>query len=81
MACLKESTFELATGDPIYCSSCKAILNMYSELKDDESNPGKQIWTCEFCNHKSTVEVEPEEKPRGETVSYILEAAPVKGQQ
>ena len=36
------------------------------------------MWTCEFCNHKNKVQLEPEECPKNETVSYILEAAPVK---
>jgi hypothetical protein len=46
---------------------------MFSVLTEEE---GKQLWTCEFCNHKNFVEVDPEEKPKTATVSYILESAP-----
>ena len=73
MSCLKDSTYELATGDPIECKNCKGIFNMFSVLTEEE---GKQLWTCEFCNHKNFVEVDPEEKPKTATVSYILESAP-----
>ena len=73
MSCLKDSTYELATGDPIECKSCKGIFNMYSVLAEEE---GKQLWACEFCNHKNFVEIDPEEKPKTAAVSYILESAP-----
>jgi len=33
MECLKDKT-EVATGDPIYCSECKAIFNKYSQVED-----------------------------------------------
>jgi hypothetical protein len=75
MSCLKESAFELATGDPTYCEGCKAILNMYSLISEQQEESGKRIWECEFCNFKNFISVEPEEKPKTETVSYIIEAA------
>ncbi len=37
-----------------------------------------QTWNCEFCNNANSIQVEAEEVPKTETVSYILEAAPVK---
>ncbi len=72
MSCLKDSTYEIATGDPIECTNCKGIFNMYSTVTEAE---GKQLWTCEFCNHNNYVDVDSEEKPKTATVSYILESA------
>jgi hypothetical protein len=73
MSCLKETTVELATGDPILCSSCQAMFNFFSALEIEEE---KQVWNCEFCNNKNFVNIDDEEKPKSDTVSYILEAAP-----
>lgn len=79
MACLKEQAIEIATGDPICCSSCSAVLNMYSEIiVEGDEGAQKQVWNCEFCNHRNVVNIDLEEKPKTEAVSYILEAAPVK---
>ena len=75
MSCLEAKDVQLATGDPVKCSGCSAFFNTYSEIKESE---GKQLWTCEFCNIQNRVQVEPEEKPTKETVSYIIEAAPYK---
>lgn len=74
MSCLKESTSELATGDPIECKSCKGYFNMFSEVTTNEEE--KQVWSCEFCSHKNFVEIDPEEKPKTHTVNYIIESAP-----
>ena len=35
------------------------------------------MWNCDFCSHKNFVDIDPEEKPKSETISYIIEAAPV----
>ena len=73
MSCLQDSS-ELATGDPIFCTKCKAILNKYSQIEEVKEE-SKQIWACEFCNEKNTVQLEEEEKPKSDTVNYIIEAA------
>ena len=75
MSCLKETTAELATGDPILCTGCQAMFNFFSLLTVEEE---KQVWVCEFCNHKNSVHIDAEEKPKSDTVSYIIEAAPVQ---
>ena len=81
MACLKEQSVEIATGDPITCQNCTGVLNMYSEIKvEGDEGAQKQVWNCEFCNHRNVVNIEPEEKPKTEAVSYITEAAPVKSE-
>jgi hypothetical protein len=75
MACLKDASYELATGDLIECKNCKGILNMFSLVEEQE---GKHIWNCEFCTHKNELEhFDLEEKPKTATVSYIIEAAPL----
>ena len=71
MACLKDPSAELATGDPIFCGACKGIFNKYSNTVQEE---GKQVWVCEFCNHKNHVDIEPEEKPKSESVNFMIEA-------
>ena len=48
MAVLKDKS-EMATGDPILCESCKAVLNKFSKVTGLEDM--SQTWTCEFCNH------------------------------
>jgi hypothetical protein len=50
MSCLKETTIELATGDPILCTKCQAMFNFFSLLTVEEE---KQVWVCEFCNQKN----------------------------
>lgn len=75
MECLKDSG-ELATGDPITCTNCLAVLNKHSKIEDCKVNGSEeQRWKCEFCNTISKVQIEPEEIPQSEAVNYIIEAA------
>jgi len=37
MACLKDSTYEIATGDIIECKECKGVLNMLSQVTIESS--------------------------------------------
>lgn len=76
LSTLKQGS-EMATGDPVFCTFCNAAFNMHSkieEVKKDEGEPN-QIWTCEFCNYKNQVMLEPEEIPKTNQVNYIVEAA------
>lgn len=52
-------------------------MNKYSTYVQSAS----QTWNCEFCNKANPIQIEAEEVPKTETVSYILEAAPVKEAQ
>jgi hypothetical protein len=70
LACLKDGA-EIATGDPVFCEKCEAIFNKHSKFEDKKEN---QVWTCEFCNQKNVINLEPEEIPKTEAVNYILEA-------
>ncbi|KAK3593841.1 hypothetical protein CHS0354_011443 [Potamilus streckersoni] len=59
-------------GDPTYCTSCGAIMSSISKLKKDIE---EKVWTCEFCNAKNVVDVEDEEVPTSEDLTYMLEPA------
>lgn len=63
---------ELAAGDAVFCTSCKAVFNKNSAL---ETRGDQQIWRCEFCNTENEVQVDPEEMPSSEQTTYLLEAA------
>lgn len=57
MDCLKNNVAEIATGDPQFCSQCKAVFNSNSNLAIEPqmgADP-KQVWTCEFCCTKNDV--------------------------
>jgi len=58
----------------VFCTSCDAIFNLHSKIEENKQE-GQQIWTCEFCNNKNKVSLEPEEIPKTEAVNYIIEAA------
>ena len=60
------------TGDAEFCSNCKAVYNKTSVIVEEE---GKQIWTCEFCDTKNEVNIDEEEIPQSNEVTYLLEAA------
>lgn len=66
------SSSQVATGDPIYCSGCGAVLNSFSRITPVE---GGFNWPCEFCVEPNRISVEPEEIPRDATITYILEGA------
>ena len=60
------------TGDAQFCKKCFAVFNVTSVLTEAD---GKQIWQCEFCNHKNVVEIDEAEMPKEDAVNYILQAA------
>ena len=75
VVCVKLSTLQnrgcVATGDAVFCSSCKGALSYKSVLVPVEGD-SKQIWTCEFCEVPNEVSVEPEEFPQAETMDYMI---------
>lgn len=69
-----ENGVQISTGDPMFCTSCKAIFNQDSKLIiGEEKDP--QIWVCEFCSHKNQVNIHPEEIPKSDSVDYIIAPA------
>jgi hypothetical protein len=65
---------EMATGDPVFCSQCKAIFNFHSNVEENKADEN-QIWNCEFCLNKNIVDIEDEEKPKSNAVNFLVEAA------
>lgn len=76
MSTLKEGVAAVATGDPVFCESCKAIFNKNSVLVLEL---GDQFWTCEFCCKKNSVSIDEEEIPTTDAVNFILEAPAAVG--
>lgn len=68
MDCLKDEKVEIATGDAEFCTECKAVFNYKSKIDKD-------CWKCEFCNNNNKVDLEEEERPKTDAVSYLLEAS------
>lgn len=56
---------QIATGDPILCTYCQAILNNHSQLAID------QTWNCEFCHHSNNLKIDEEAKPNSPDLTYI----------
>jgi len=61
----------LATGDPVFCTNCKAIFNMYSQIEHKEDS---QTWICEFCDYHNQVIIDQEEIPKADAMNFILES-------
>ncbi|XP_041351713.1 uncharacterized protein LOC121370501 [Gigantopelta aegis] len=59
-------------GDPIHCSKCNAVLSKISKIVKD--GPDK-TWQCEFCEERNLVDIEDEEIPKNDDVTYLLEPA------
>eukprot|EP00118_Oscarella_pearsei_P025546 m.308356 g.308356 ORF g.308356 m.308356 type:complete len:751 (+) comp43845_c0_seq1:107-2359(+) len=58
------------TGDAVVCGKCNAVLSHLSRL----TNQGdEKHWICEFCNNEHSIDVVPEEVPRDEDITYMLE--------
>ncbi len=75
----------LATGDPVYCTGCKALFSSISQLKKNPIESKDDIWACEFCGIENEVQLFPEEVtiksiitilkfqiPKSNTVDYII---------
>jgi Mg-chelatase subunit ChlD len=76
MSVLKDEK-DVFTGDPIFCSNCKAVLNVYSQITNPEDEK-EQLWTCEFCGYPNKIQIESEDQPKKDEVTYILKVAPIK---
>ena len=64
------SNAELIPGDPYICKSCTAVFSSHSKSEDNGS------WICEFCNTTNDIQIDDEEKPKSETVEFLVEPAP-----
>lgn len=63
---------DMHVGDPIKCSYCDAYLSSISQV-DFTNEP---IWECEFCQRENRPQIEHQEVPRSEDVTFMIEAAP-----
>ncbi|KAL8595082.1 hypothetical protein ACOMHN_019120 [Nucella lapillus] len=59
-------------GEVIKCSACEAIMSNSSRIEED--GPDK-VWMCEFCGNRNLVDIDEEEKPAADDVTYLIEAA------
>ena len=65
------------TGEVVNCAGCTAVLSHISRLKAGETGrEGEKLWRCEFCDYQNYVDVEEEEIPQANDVTYMLEPAP-----
>ncbi|XP_005089421.2 circularly permutated Ras protein 1 [Aplysia californica] len=60
-------------GDPVVCQKCGAILSHVS--KTTVEGEEQKTWVCEFCDEANVVDVEEEEVPKVEDVTYLLRPA------
>lgn len=56
----------LATGDPKFCDQCGAMFSCVSKLEENK-------WICEFCEYSNIVDLEPEEIPTENKLTYIIQ--------
>ena len=64
----------MATGDPVICEKCKAVLNSDSVLKPIMGKESR-LWKCEFCYSENEIFIDDEEIPKNNEVNYLVEAA------
>ncbi|BFZ09174.1 hypothetical protein BsWGS_12213 [Bradybaena similaris] len=57
-------------GEPVICVNCHAVLSHISRV-----DMTSKVWQCEFCSAAAEVDIEPEEIPRSEDVTFLLEPA------
>lgn len=65
------SNAELIPGDACLCKSCSAVFSSHSTLDANGA------WVCEFCNAANHAQLDDEEKPKNETVEFLVEPAPL----
>ena len=65
-----ENEFTL-NEQPIKCSKCNAIVNMYSNLNLIEND--KYKWECEFCKKINEIELNKDSIPLTKNIDYIIE--------
>lgn len=59
-------------GDPQVCEGCSAILSKISKVTTEGD---QKYWDCEFCDQRNMVDLEDEEIPTDEDVTFMLEPA------
>ncbi|CAI2385496.1 unnamed protein product [Moneuplotes crassus] len=64
----------IASGDPVFCEGCRAVLNIHSKL-NPSAEPGsdESLWKCEFCGFSNEITIDQEEAPSKESLNYLLD--------
>ncbi|KAK7494561.1 hypothetical protein BaRGS_00014214 [Batillaria attramentaria] len=57
-------------GEVVMCSGCQAILSHISKIEEGGED---KVWKCEFCDNRNIVDVEEEEKPTADDVTFLVE--------
>ena len=66
---------KMQAGDPIKCINCEAYLSSLSKVEEKqiEEAGGYKLWKCEFCSCENDVQIEKEEIPNTDDVTYMLQ--------
>jgi len=76
---LAQDAVTLFTGDPVFCKQCSAALTEISEVLVNPADSGQQ-WKCEYCDFLNSLQLEPEEMPKGESIDYLVNHPPDKSE-
>ena len=63
----------IATGEPISCKGCSALLTCYSTVLAQDT---LSLWTCEFCGYPNKLTIDQAQIPSSNEVTYVLDPAP-----
>jgi hypothetical protein len=70
----------MQAGDSIKCQNCDAYLSCLSKVEVNKEagvgNDDHKLWKCEFCNFTNNLQVDNEEIPKIDDVTYMLQPAP-----
>lgn len=67
----------MQAGDAIKCQNCDAYLSNISKIEANVTATGDhKSWKCEFCSFKNNLQIDNEEIPKNDDVTYLLEPAP-----
>lgn len=62
----------IATGEPIACKSCSAVLTCFSSVEAEEAG---KMWKCEFCGYANHLVLDAGQIPASDQVTYVLDPA------
>ena len=65
---------KMQVGDPIKCKDCDAYLSSLSKVDEKKVEAGEnKSWKCEFCSSENEIQIEKEEIPSKDDVTYMLQ--------
>ena len=66
----------MQAGDAIKCNNCDAYLSSISKVENLNTIDEQKQWKCEFCNFENKIQIETEEIPKIDDITYMLQPAP-----